>query len=150
VATFTDLRERIVPDEISLGGLGLGLLLSFFYPPLQGVDMPKTAFFHSCLGALIGSSILYITGVGGNIVFRRETMGGGDIKLLGMIGAFLGWQMALLTYFISPFLGAGVGIVEKIRRKAETIPYAPFLSAGAIISLIWGDKILEKVLYFIK
>ncbi len=142
VATFVDFKERIVPDEITLGGLVLGLLLSFIYPSLQGVSSHWTGLFESFLGALVGGGFLYLTGILGKIVFRKESMGGGDVKLLAMVGAFLGWKMVLLTFFISPFFGAAVGIVLKLKKKVETIPYAPFLSLGSVISLIWGREIL--------
>ncbi|MCK4859077.1 MAG: prepilin peptidase [Candidatus Omnitrophica bacterium] len=142
VSTFTDFEERIVPNEISVGGLVVGLLISFIYPLLQGVSSHWTGLFNSFLGALVGGASLYLTGIFGNIVFRKESMGGGDIKLLAMVGAFLGWKMVLLVFFISPFFGAVVGIALKLKEKAETIPYAPFLSLGSLISLVWGKGIL--------
>ena len=74
-------------------------------------------------------------------------MGGGDVKLLAMVGAFLGWQMAILAFFIAPFFGAILGIVVKIRTKESVIPYGPFLSLGALISLFWGNKIIHLLLY---
>ena len=142
VATFTDFKEQIVPDEVTLGGLALGLLISFIYPTLHEVGSHWIGLFNSFLGALVGAGALYLTGVFGNIVFRKESMGGGDVKLLAMVGAFLGWKMVLLTFFISPFFGAIAGIMLKLKKKAETIPYAPFLSLGSVISLIWGKEIL--------
>ena len=72
-------------------------------------------------------------------------MGGGDVKLMGMVGAFMGWKLALLTFFLAPFFGAGFGIVEKIRTKDSTIAYGPFLIMGALVSLFWGDKIINFV-----
>lgn len=142
MATFTDFKEQIVPDEVTLGGLALGLLISFIYPTLHEVGSHWIGLFNSFLGALVGAGALYLTGVFGNIVFRKESMGGGDVKLLAMVGAFLGWKMVLLTFFISPFFGAIAGIMLKLKKKAETIPYAPFLSLGSVISLIWGKEIL--------
>lgn len=70
-------------------------------------------------------------------------MGGGDVKLLALVGAFLGWQMALVTFFVAPFFGAVVGIVEKIRTKSSAIAFGPYLVLGALISMFWGDKILR-------
>lgn len=142
VSTFTDFEERIVPDEISLGGLVLGLLISFIYPTLHGVGSHWGGLLNSLLGMLVGGGSLYLTGIFGNIVFRKESMGGGDVKLLAMVGAFLGWKIVLLAFFISPFFGAAVGIVLKLKKKVETIPYAPFLSLGSVVSLIWGKEIL--------
>jgi len=85
-------------------------------------------------------------GMLGDFLFKKESMGGGDIKLLAMIGAFLGWELALLTFFIAPFFGAVFGIIEKIRTKDTAIAYGPFLVAGALISLFWGDPIIAWIL----
>jgi len=70
-------------------------------------------------------------------------MGGGDVKLLAMIGAFLGWQRALMTFFIAPFLGIVIGVINLIVKKDHTIPYGPFLSLAALISILWSEKILR-------
>lgn len=67
-------------------------------------------------------------------------MGGGDVKLLAMIGAFLGWKMAVLTFFLAPFLGIVIGIINLVSKKDHTIPYGPFLSIAALVSLFWGLK----------
>ena len=72
-------------------------------------------------------------------------MGGGDVKLLAMIGAFLGWQQALLTFFIAPFFGLVVGVFNILTKKDHTIPYGPFLSLAALLSLFWSDKIIALI-----
>jgi leader peptidase (prepilin peptidase)/N-methyltransferase len=73
-------------------------------------------------------------------------MGGGDVKLLAMIGAFIGWQRALLTFFLAPFLGIIVSVVTLIKKNDHTIPYGPFLSIAALVSLFWADKIIQLIL----
>ena len=73
-------------------------------------------------------------------------MGGGDVKLMAMVGAFLGWKLALLAFFIAPFFGAIYGIIEKIRTKDSAIAYGPFLSLGALLSLLFGEAILAWIL----
>ena len=93
-----------------------------------------------------GGGSIYLMGVIGDFVFKKETMGGGDVKLMGMVGAFMGWKLALLTFFLAPFFGAGFGIVEKIRTKDSTIAYGPFLIMGALVSLFWGEKIINFLL----
>ena len=65
------------------------------------------------------------------------------MKLMAMIGAFLGWKLVLLTFFIAPFFGSAVGIILKLRTGRETIPYGPYLSLGALIALFFGDRILR-------
>ncbi|GAH41256.1 unnamed protein product, partial [marine sediment metagenome] len=77
---------------------------------------------------MAGGGAIFITGLIGNAIFRKESMGGGDVKLMAMVGAFIGWKLALLTFLIAPFFGAAVGIVLKIRKGESLIPYGPFLS----------------------
>ncbi len=154
VATFVDFEHRIIPDEVSIGGMLAGLFFSFFMPSLQGVEANNTNFFMphlkslgmSILGILIGGGVIYLMGLIGDFLFKKESMGGGDIKLLAMIGAFLGWKYALLTFFIAPFFGSIFGIIEKIRTKQTVIAYGPFLVLGAVISLFWGNDIIAWLL----
>jgi leader peptidase (prepilin peptidase)/N-methyltransferase len=147
VATFIDLKERIIPDEISLTGMVVGLLVSFIYPALHGVTSHKLSFLYSCLGLTVGGGSIYLTGLLGDFIFKKESMGGGDVKLLAMVGAFIGWKLVLLAFFISPLFGAIVGIILKIRSNVSTIPYGPFLSLGTIISVIWGEQIIRWIIY---
>lgn len=154
VATFVDFEHRIIPDEVSIGGMFAGLVFSLLVPQLHGLDPAVIPGFkpyllglgYSALGLLIGGGSIYLMGLLGDFIFRKESMGGGDVKLLAMIGAFMGWQLALLTFFVAPFFGAIYGIVEKIRTKDSAIAYGPFLVLGALISLFWGDSIIEWIL----
>ncbi len=147
VASFIDIDIREIPDEISLGGIVIGLILSIIFPQLQETSLRHLAVFRSFLGILAGGGGIYITGLIGNAIFRKESMGGGDVKLMAMVGAFIGWKLALLTFFIAPFFGAAVGIVLKIRKGESLIPYGPFLSLGALISIIWGEEIIASILF---
>jgi len=76
---------------------------------------------------------------------ETESMGGGDVKLLAMIGAFLGWQKTLLTFFLAPFFGLIIGIINLIVKKDHTIPYGPFLSIAALTAIFWADKIISLI-----
>lgn len=147
VVTFIDLRHRIIPDEITISGLILGLIISFCYPPLHSSAIHRLSILHSVLGALIGGGVIYLTGIAGNFIFKKESMGGGDVKLLAMVGAFLGWKLALLTLFSACIFGSIIGLPLRIWRKVELIPFGPFLSIGAIISIIWGEEIIRWILY---
>ncbi len=147
VATFVDLEHRIIPDQISVGGMLVGLIFSFLLPQLHGTSSHLFALGRSLLGILIGGGSIYAMGMLGDFLFKKESMGGGDVKLLAMAGSFLGWQMAILAFFIAPFFGAVLGIIVKIRTKESVIPYGPFLSLGALISLFWGNKIIHWLLY---
>jgi leader peptidase (prepilin peptidase) / N-methyltransferase len=155
IATFVDIKHRIIPDEISVGGVILGFILStvkgFNLHPLALNPKPM---LNSLLGIIVGGGIIYLTGFIFDLVYFKllkkgpiqgetESMGGGDIKLLAAIGAFLGWKMALLTFFLAPFFGAIAGLINLITKKDHTIPYGPFLSMAALISLFWADKIVH-------
>jgi leader peptidase (prepilin peptidase)/N-methyltransferase len=158
VATFVDIPHRIIPDEISIGGLILGFILS----SIKGFSLRPFAFsyrpmLNSFSGIIIGGGVLYLTGFIFDAVYFKilkrppiqgetQSMGGGDVKLLAMIGAFLGWQKVLLVFFISPFLGVVVGIINLLVKKDHTIPYGPFLSLAAILAIFWADKILSLLL----
>lgn len=155
VATFVDIQHRIIPDEISVGGLILGFILL----SIKGVDFNPLRFsfrfsLGSLLGIVVGAGAIYLTGKLFDLVYFKmlkkppidgetESMGGGDVKLMGMIGAFLGWQTALLTFFIAPFLGVVIGVANLLIKKEHTIPYGPFLSLAALIALFFGSQIIR-------
>lgn len=146
ISSFVDLKHQIIPDEITYTGIAVGLFFSLIYPPLQGVSSPVISIFRSILGIVVGGGSLYLLGLIGNFLFKKESMGGGDVKLLGMVGAFVGWKPTLLAFFIAPLFGSTVGIILKVRKKIDIIPYGPFLSLGAIVSILWGEKILNWLL----
>ena len=154
VATFVDFEHRIIPDEVSVGGMIAGLIFSLLIPQLHGLNasvgngwiVHLKSLGLSLLGVLIGGGSIYAMGVLGDFLFKKESMGGGDVKLLAMIGAFLGWQLAILTFFVAPFFGAVFGIIEKIRTKDTTIAYGPFIVVGALISLFCGDRLIAWIL----
>jgi leader peptidase (prepilin peptidase) / N-methyltransferase len=125
---FIDIDHRIIPDELSLGGLAAGLLLSF---------LPGGDWTGSLAGAAIGGGILFVTAAAYEKATGREGMGGGDIKLIAMIGTFLGWRGALLTIFAGSLFGVAGGLVA-MRKGDEglktAIPFGPFLCAAALIA----------------
>jgi leader peptidase (prepilin peptidase) / N-methyltransferase len=125
---FIDIDHRIIPDELSLGGLAAGLLLSF---------LPGGDWTGSLAGAAVGGGILFVTAAAYEKAAGREGMGGGDIKLIAMIGAFLGWRGALLTIFAGSLFGVAGGLVA-MRKGDEglktAIPFGPFLCAAALVA----------------
>ncbi|PIE60577.1 MAG: prepilin peptidase [Desulfobulbus propionicus] len=138
VIIFIDIHHQIIPDVLSLPGVFLGLAGSFFSPALTWQE--------SIAGVLAGGGILYTVALGYYLFTRRDGMGGGDVKLLAMIGAFLGWQSLLYVIFFSSFTGSIVGIGVMIRQKknAQTrVPFGPFLSLGAISYLFFQDEIAQ-------
>lgn len=145
IISFIDLEHRVIPDELSLAGIVAGLIISGFYPALQDQASWKFGLLHSLMGILVGGISIYLIGLLGSAIFKKEAMGGGDVKLLAFIGAFLGWKFTLLTFFLAPFFGSIVGLPLKFVKKQDTIPYGPFLSLAAAVSIFCGDRILSFI-----
>ena len=153
IATFIDFEHQIIPDEITYGGMVLGLALSFAFPELHGTFNRFYALRDSLSGLIVGGGLIFLLASIGTIAFRKKlkeigqesAMGGGDIKYMAMIGAFLGWQGAVFVFFIAPFFGSIVGIIEKLRKRADIIPYGPYLSIATLVFIIWGNRILQAV-----
>lgn len=142
VATFVDFDFRIIPDEISLGGIVAGLVLSFAFPQIHGSPTHLLGLRESLFGIAAGGGVLWLLGCLGDFIFKKESMGGGDIKLLAMIGSFLGWRVALLTLPVASLFGAVVGVVIKLRTKESLIAFGPYLSLAAVVNIFWADRIL--------
>ena len=143
IIAFIDLNEQIVPDIISLPGIVIGFILSFF--------VPYISFINSALGVVVGGGIILIIGLAGSVIFKKEAMGGGDVKLAAMIGAFLGWRYIIISLFLGFFLGALAGIIlilSKIKSREDTVPFGPFIVLGSFITLFWGEKIISWYLGF--
>jgi len=143
IIAFIDLNEQIVPDVISLPGIVIGFIVSFF--------VPYISFINSGLGILVGGGIILIIGMAGSLIFKKEAMGGGDVKLAAMIGAFLGWRYVIISLFLGFFLGALAGIIlimSKIKSKEDTVPFGPFIVLGSFITLLWGEKIISWYIGF--
>ena len=142
VATFIDFEIQEIPDEISLGGIVIGSLLAMAFPSILGEASRVHGLLNSLIGAVAGAGSIFLLGVLGKMAFKKEAMGGGDVKLMAMIGSIIGLKLVILTFFIAPFLGVVPGIISKLKNGAETIPYGPFLSAAALISVFFGNSIL--------
>jgi leader peptidase (prepilin peptidase)/N-methyltransferase len=147
VISFIDLDVRIVPDVISLPGIVVGLLFSVIgrfvlNDPYELVPSP----WSSILGILIGGGVLLALAWAYEVFTGVEGMGGGDIKLLAMIGAFLGWPSIPVTLFFSSLGGSIIGltamIIKGVGRK-YALPFAPFLCLGALLYLFFGRELVE-------
>ncbi len=137
IITFIDLDYQIIPNAITLPGIPIGLLTTYFFLP------------HS-----IKSSIIGLLGGGGLLLLMAVIypggMGGGDIKMVAMLGAFLGWQKVFLTIFIGSLIGSIIGvtlILLKIQNRKARIPFGPYLAMGAIQSIFFGNTLIE---YYLK
>jgi len=131
-----DLHHQIIPDVISLPGIVLGFAVSFVNP--------LVGWQSSAIGILAGGGILYLVAAGYYLLTRREGMGGGDIKLLAMIGGFLGWKSLVFVVFASSILGSLVGIGAMLKQKKggqTVIPYGPFLAVAALLYLFFRPEI---------
>ncbi len=134
VASFIDLEFQIIPDEISLPGILVGLASSPFNP--------LTTPLEALLGALCGAGGLYLVAEFYYFLTKREGLGGGDLKLLAMIGAFLGVKSLLPVLLLASFTGATAGIILTFIRKVKEVrtyalPFGPFLALGALIYLFY-------------
>ena len=134
---FIDLHHQIIPDKISLPGIVIGFVGSFFNP--------LVTWQQAGLGIFIGGGILYAVAAGYVLLTSKEGMGGGDIKLLAMIGAFLGWQSLLYVVFASSLAGSVIGGLSLLLQKKDSqtrIPFGPFLSLAALSWLFFQDSIM--------
>ncbi len=143
VISFIDVEFQIIPDEISLGGLAFGLVVSGMFPALHATDSRWLALGRSLVGAVVGAGLLYGIGVVGDFVFRKESMGMGDVKLLAMAGSLLGWKLVVLTFFLSPMIALIPGLIVMFWKRSHVIPYGPFLSLGLVVSLFVGQDLLR-------
>ena len=138
VITFIDIDHRIIPDLISLPGI------VFFF--IASLTIPTISIKDSVIGILIGGGILFIIA---ELYFRitgKEGMGGGDVKLLAMIGALIGWQGVLFTIFASSLIGTIIGIMLMVIQRKNlklAIPFGPFLSIGAVIYVFFGNEFIN-------
>lgn len=145
VITFIDLEFQIIPDVITLPGIVIGFLGALFLLPdlFAGPTFNLSqalGFKTSIAGFLLGGGLFYSIAV-----LSKGGMGGGDIKLMAMVGAFMGWKAVLLTTFIGSLTGSIVGIflmVFKGKGRKAKIPFGPFLALGAVTSLFFGEAII--------
>lgn len=150
--TGVDFDAYWLPDRVTWGGIAIGIPLSGLVPALhQAIDW-KDGLLHAATGAALGFGILWFVGVLGKILFKKDAMGFGDVKLLGAIGAFLGTSAVFFVLFISALLGSVVGVSLIAMGKRELggrIPFGPYLSAAALIWIFGGDTWMQAYLDFV-
>jgi leader peptidase (prepilin peptidase)/N-methyltransferase len=134
-----DYEYYIIPDQITYPGIILGLLFSLVNP-----DM---AILQSVIGMLVGGVGLLAVSYLGDWLFKKESLGGGDIKLAAMLGAFLGWQKILFIFIAASVIGLIIGIIalsiSGSLRENRKIPFGPFLAAAAVTAIIFGDYLIN-------
>jgi leader peptidase (prepilin peptidase)/N-methyltransferase len=131
---MTDARAYIIPDEFSLGGLALGILFA--------LAAGKQALGLALLGAAVGFGLLWLVAIAGEWMFKQEAMGGGDIKMMAMVGAFLGWQGTLLTVFLGALIGSLIFVPLSLLGHKKLVPFGIFLAIGAAATYLVGPAIL--------
>lgn len=147
LGSFVDLAEQWIPDRVTIGGMILGVPLSFLVPELQGEQMRLHALYWSLGGLFFGFGFLWLVGFVFSKIVKKDALGFGDVKLIGAVGAFFGPGAVLFTIIVSSFVGAVVGVVLMLRGKAKlggftAVPYGPFLALGVIAWMFWGPGIV--------
>jgi len=145
--SVTDWETGYIPDKFTLPTMAAGLILSAGFPELQGQGVWLKSLGWSFAGLLAGGGILLVTGLIGNFLFKKDSMGGGDIKLLAMLGAFLGVKKVILVFLLAPILAVPFALFARFIRKSETIPFGPYLALTGAWLFLHGDRVAEYLFH---
>ncbi len=149
-AVAVDLRRHIIPNEIALGGIPVGMLLAGLVPSLHATGSPWAAVALSFWGAVLGMGLALAQRLLGARRFGEGAVGYGDVKYMGAVGAFLGWRGALFTFAASlPIAGLFLAPLLALRRvdRRGGVPFAPFLSLAAVVWVLWGANLWRAFWY---
>ena len=145
VITFIDLDFQIIPDRITLPGILIGLIAGALLMPDPFVRYSPLGFKASAIGLLAGGGLFYAIAV-----LSKGGMGGGDIKMMAMVGALMGWKSVLLTTFLGSLTGAVFGIflmISQGKGRKTKIPFGPFLALGSLLTLFFGQEMFTWYFY---
>ena len=173
-----DFETMMIPDRFSIGGALVGLIMSFCFPSLHGFSIEPiiiermSSLFISFMGLLVSSAVLYWIGAVAEMLMEKEALGQGDIKLLGLVGSFCGWQGGLFVIFGGALVGTifliPILLITKYLKKEEValedkkvvwgmeIPFGPFLGIAALIYFLgleiyvdaWFNGIFSNFIHF--
>jgi len=151
VSSMIDLKYKEIYTVVTNVGMVLALVASAIFPALHGhSELPDwfgggwlDGLIRSAVGLAVGGGMIWITAILGRLAFRRQAMGFGDVLLMGLIGAVLGWEAAVLTYFLAPFFGLIYGIWNLALHKDREVPYGPFLSMAAVVVMLTQSAVVE-------
>lgn len=153
VVAMVDIEFFIIPNEITYTCFALSLVTVLAFPLQMGTLDRWEALSQSLFGALVGGGSLWLVGWVAKIFLKKEAMGLGDVKLMGMVGSLLGWKAALCSIMIASIIGSIVGFMLVIMRKVRLesrIAFGPFLAIGSFIFMMWGDEILGWYISFLR
>jgi leader peptidase (prepilin peptidase)/N-methyltransferase len=144
VVSFIDLDHQIIPNVITLPGIPLGLI--------GGLLVREPPLLDRLIGTLAGAGFLYLVLFYGGALYGQEAMGEGDLNLIALVGAFLGWKAVVVTILVACVVGSAVGLalmaLKRLGRR-QHIPFGPFLALGAVVGLFWGERLLGWYLKFL-
>ena len=141
LGSFVDIDEMWIPDRCTIGGMIVGPVVSFLIPSLHGSDGPVSGLIHSLIGLGFGFGLLWGISILGRLILKKDAMGFGDVKLMGALGAFLGFESIIFIVFISSLLGSVIGISFIVAGKKELqskIPFGPYIALAAMIWILGG------------
>ncbi|MFH1228153.1 MAG: prepilin peptidase [Planctomycetota bacterium] len=148
VITFIDIDLRIIPDEISIPGIILAPLVSAAFPFLQPALFIKLpvhldGLAGSLTGIIAGGGVVYLVGVVGKLIFKKESMGFGDVKLMVFLGGFLGWYAILFTFVLACIIGAVFGVISYLVTRDHYLAFGPYLALGALLMIFFKPEIIN-------
>ena len=140
IISIIDCQTMRIPNSLIAYGISIGItyrILQAFY--IKDIKI----FFHGIVGFIVGASMIAIIILFSLTVFKKEGMGMGDLKLLAMIGLFIGSKKVFYTIFIAIIVGGIYAVIVLIKSKKEIFPFGPFLSGGAVVAIVWGDALWQ-------
>lgn len=154
ISTFVDIDFFIIPNEVTFLGIPAAIAISVLCPGLHDAQHTLRTFslvgiqrldtlIASVVGMLVGGGLVLVCSTLGKLVLKKDAMGYGDVKLMCMIGGFVGWKLSVAIFFVAPFFSLLMAVPVLIFKKSHLIPYGPFLSLAALICILLQD-------YFIK
>ncbi len=152
VIFFIDMKHQIIPNIITLPGIPLGIVAGAFFLPDPFIRSQALGIKAALVGAAAGGGSFYLIAVAGKMMLKKDAMGGGDIKMMAMVGGVVGWKGVLLTTFAGSLLGSVAGlllIAIKGRQWGRHIAFGPFLALGALVTVFLGEEIMSAWLWYL-
>lgn len=161
ISTFVDLELLVIPNEVTFVGIPLALVLSVICPGLHDAQNTLRNFsltgiyrfdtlIASTIGMFVGGCLIFLCSILGKWVFKKDAMGLGDVKLMGMIGGITGWKLAVSIFFVAPFFGLLMAVPVLLFKKSHLIPYGPFLSLAALVCIVMQDYFIGLINVYVQ